>query len=397
MEAYLVDWLSLIVRWLHLITGIAWIGASFHFVWLDNSLQEPDDELKAKGVKGDLWAIHGGGIYHFSKYSLAPPSWPVSLHWSKWEAYSTWITGTFLMIAVYYFQAQSYLVGPDNWISSSSTAVAASVAFLLGGLALYEVAIRSPLRKNEGLFAMGVALMLILLSWLATKLFSDRAVFLHVGALMGTIMAGNVFLGIIPIQKRFVAAVEAGGSPDPAEAAFAKQRSTFNNYFTLPVLFCMISNHYPFLYGHEWNWVILVAVMMITAYSRHFFNLRHRGIIRPMVLVQAFIGFLVLASWLGYERYDAQQALLLNQVEDDIVIVVVAKHCVNCHAVKPTQPGFVAPPGGIVLESLAQLLQHSQQVETAVSTGYMPLANMTGMTDEERTDLLAWIAQNKNL
>jgi uncharacterized membrane protein len=159
----------------------------------------------------------------------------------------------------------------------------------------------------------------------------------------------------------------------------------------------MISNHYPFLYGHEWNWVILVAVMMITAYSRHFFNLRHRGIIRPMVLVQAFIGFLVLASWLGYERYDAQQALLLNQVEDDIVIGVVAKHCVNCHAVKPTQPGFVAPPGGIVLESLAQLLQHSQQVETAVSTGYMPLANMTGMTDEERTDLLAWIAQNKNL
>jgi uncharacterized membrane protein len=399
VEAYIIDWFSVIVRWLHLITGIAWIGASFHFVWLDNSLEAPTDDEQKQGVKGTLWAIHGGGIYSLSKYQLAPPVWPAVLHWSKWEAYSTWLTGTLLMVAVYYFQAQSYLVGPDNWITNPAVAVLASVSYVFGGLALYELAIRSALRNNQRVFAICVALSIVVLAWLGTRLFSDRAAFLHIGALMGSIMAGNVFFGIIPAQKRFVAAVEAGEQPDAAAAAFAKQRSTFNNYFTLPVLFCMISNHYPFLYAHAWNWVILVAILAITAYARHFFNLRHQGIVRPAILVQATLAFLLLAGLLGYDRFQPSTALPQLGAEaidsavvsDAQVLQIVATHCTGCHAKVPTQAGFAAAPGGIVLETTDHLAQYRQQASTAVATGYMPLANMTQMTAVERAGLLSWL------
>jgi uncharacterized membrane protein len=397
VEAYLVDVLSVVVRWLHLITGIAWIGASFHFVWLDNSLGAPTDEESKQGIKGSLWAIHGGGIYSFSKYQLAPPQWPAVLHWSKWEAYSTWLTGTLLMVAVYYFQAQSYLVGPDNWVTDPRIAVMASLAFVFGGLGLYELTIRTRLRNNQRAFAIAVALSLVLLSWLATRLFSDRAAFLHVGALMGTIMAGNVFFGIIPSQKRFVAAVEAGGQPDGAAAAFAKQRSTFNNYFTLPVLFCMISNHYPFLYAHTWNWVILVAILAITAYARHFFNLRHQGIVRPGILIRAAIAFIVLAGLVGVDRLQPSPQAMGGESVDSVAVSdaqalqILTIHCTGCHAQIPTQSGFTAAPGGIVLQTLGQLGRYRQQAITAVSTGYMPLANMTEMTPVEKASLLAWL------
>lgn len=398
LSPYLTEWLSVIARWLHLITGIAWIGASFHFVFLDNSLEEPSDEEKAEGVKGSMWAIHGGGIYNFSKYQLAPSSWPVNLHWSKWEAYTTWMTGMVLMIAVYYFQAQSYLVGPDNWISDPTLAILASLGFIFGGLAIYEIGLRTPLRNNEGVFAIFMGFVLLFACWLSTQLFSDRAAFLHVGALMGSIMAGNVFLGIIPTQKRFVTAVEQGIEPSAEEAAFAKQRSMFNNYFTLPVLFCMISNHYPFLYGHEWNWVVLASILAITAWARHFFNLRLRGIVKPLVLVQAFLGFLILAGWLGFERYEQEAAraalaekMAEQQTTETEVLNIVAKHCTGCHAVAPTLAGFTAAPGGIVLETLEHMRQSQEQAKVAISTNYMPLANMTGMSDEERAVLLNWL------
>lgn len=396
LASYAVEWFSVIVRWLHLITGIAWIGASLHFVFLDNSLEEPSEEDKKAGVKGQVWAIHGGGIYNFSKYQLAPDSWPKNLHWSKWEAYTTWITGILLMIAVYYFQAQSYLVGPDNWITDPTMAIVGSLLFVFGGLGIYEIGLRTPLRNNEGVFAVFMGLVLFFACWLATQLFSDRAAFLHVGALMGSIMAGNVFLGIIPSQKRFVAAVEQGLQPSADDAAFAKQRSKFNNYFTLPVLFCMISNHYPFLYSHPLNWLILAWIIATTAWARHFFNLRHQGIVRVGILIQAFAAFLVLAVWLGYEQYEAQlkqQALAEQGVSETEVLAIVQQHCTNCHAIAPTHSGFAAAPAGIVLESLEQVRQHKAQVKTAVASGYMPLANMTGMTDEEKGMLLGWLAQ----
>lgn len=399
MEAYLVDWFSVIVRWLHLITGIAWIGASLHFIWLDNSLEEPDEDKKAQGVKGELWSIHGGGIYNFSKYTLAPPTWPSLLHWSKWEAYTTWITGTLLMIAVYYFQAQSYLVGVDKWITDPGTAVLASIGFLVSGLLVYEAMVRSPLRHQALVFVVLLAAFVAAQCWIASRLFSDRAAFLHLGALMGTIMAGNVFLGIIPTQKKFVAAVQAGEEPDAAGAAFAKQRSTHNNYFTLPVLFCMISNHYPFLYGHDYNWVILIAIIAITAYARHFFNLRHRGEVRYGILARAFVAFLVLAGWLGYERIrqlEQAEAMREAEIADESALALLATHCTVCHSSQPTQPGFVAPPAGILMDDPDVFLRSADQILTAIQTNYMPLGNLTGMTGEERSTLVAWLEQKKN-
>lgn len=397
MEAYFVDWFSVIVRWLHLITGIAWIGASLHFAWLDNSLEEPDEDQKAQGIKGDLWAIHGGGIYNFNKYALAPPTWPSVLHWSKWEAYTTWITGTLLMVAVYYLQAQSYLVGSDKWIVDPNVAIAASVGYLLSGMLVYEALVRSPLRHQAMLFAGLLAVFIALQCWLATKLFSDRAAFLHVGALMGTIMAGNVFLGIIPAQKKFVAAVQAGQDPDPAPAAFAKQRSMHNNYFTLPVLFCMISNHYPFLYGHSYNWVILIAIMAITAYARHFFNQRNRGIVDYSILVKAFVAFILLSGALGIERYEQQRTSVAMDVADGAAFALIDTHCAVCHSQTPTQPGFVVPPAGILMDDRDVILQSADQMLTAVQTNYMPLGNLTGMTDDERAELVSWLQKKTNL
>ena len=397
MEAYFVDWFSVIVRWLHFITGIAWIGASLHFAWLDNSLEEPDEDKKAQGIKGDLWAIHGGGIYNFNKYALAPPTWPSVLHWSKWEAYTTWITGTLLMVAVYYLQARSYLVGSDKWIADPNVAIAASVGYLLSGMLVYEALVRSPLRHQAMLFAGLLAVFIGLQCWLATKLFSDRAAFLHVGALMGTIMAGNVFLGIIPAQKKFVAAVQAGQGPDPAPAAFAKQRSMHNNYFTLPVLFCMISNHYPFLYGHSYNWVILIAIIAITAYARHFFNQRNRGIVDYSILVKAFVAFILLSGALGIERYEQQRTSVAMDVAGGAAFALIDTHCAVCHSQTPTQPGFVVPPAGILMDDRDVILQSAVQMLTAVQTDYMPLGNLTGMTDDERAELVSWLQKKTNL
>jgi uncharacterized membrane protein len=233
--------------------------------------------------------------------------------------------------------------------------------------------------------------------WLATKLFSDRAAFLHVGALMGTIMAGNVFLGIIPAQKKFVAAVQAGQDPDPAPAAFAKQRSMHNNYFTLPVLFCMISNHYPFLYGHGYNWVILISIIVITAYARHFFNQRNRGIVDYSILVKAFVAFILLSGALGVERYEQQRGSVAMDVADGAAFALIDTHCAVCHSQTPTKPGFVAPPAGILMDDRDAILQSAAQMLTAVQTDYMPLGNLTSMTDDERAELVSWLQKKTNL
>ncbi len=399
IEAYLTEWFSVIVRWLHLIAGIAWVGASLHFIWLDNSLEAPEEQDKAEGVKGSLWSIHGGGIYNFRKYELAPPVWPKRLHWSKWEAYSTWITGTLLMVAIYYLQATTYLVGPGKWLQDPGLAVLGSLGFLASGVLIYEALIRSPLRFQTRLFAAILIAFVILQCWLASRLFSDRASFLHVGALLGTIMAGNVFLGIIPTQKRFVAAVQSGQVPDADAAALAKQRSTHNNYFTLPVLFCMVSNHSPFLYGHPQNWVILVCILGIVAYARHFFNLRHRGIVDYKILVTAFAAFLALATWLGFESFSpsargvAEETSQVSAVDDAVALGIIDRHCRVCHSVSPTHPGFVAPPAGVLMDDPDVYRNSASQMLVAIRTGYMPLGNVTGMTQAEKDQVIGWLEQ----
>lgn len=394
MEAAILDWLNLGARLLHVIAGIAWIGASFYFIWLDNSLQPPPEEKAKRGVSGDLWAIHGGGIYEVAKYKLAPPVMPERLHWFKWEAYTTWLSGALLLCLLYYLQAELYLLG-GPWIDDPRVAIGASILFLAGALALYELAIRSPLRARPRLFALFVLLLATLLAWLADQLFAARAAWLHVGAALATIMAANVFLGIIPSQKRFVAAVASGETPAPAGAALAKLRSTHNNYLTLPVVFTMISNHYPALYGHTLSWQLLIAVGVVLAYLRHFFNLRHRGIVRPSIpvaccvlLVAIFAG----AQWLqtGPAPIDAASAPVLD---DPQAMALITTHCTGCHAEHPGHPGFSAAPGGHRFETLAQARAGAALAATSIRSGYMPLGNLTGLTDADRAALLRWLEQ----
>jgi len=390
MEATLLDLLGLVIRWLHVITGIAWIGASFYFIWLDNSLQTPPAWKAEKGIKGDLWAFHGGGIYEVGKYAAAPPAMPKTLHWFYWEAYSTWITGMLLLLVVYYIKADSFLVSGDSPVQGSAATVGASLLCIALAVGFYELLIRSGLAARGGLLLGLSFIALCAYCYGLTVLFSDRAAYIHLGIALGSIMVGNVFLGIIPAQRGFVRQIEAGEEPDTGPLAEAKLRSTHNNYMTLPVLFCMISNHYPLLYGHRYNWLILVVVVLITGTARKYFNLRHQGIQKPGILVGCASAFaaLMLALALDARPLAAPDAAV---PDDSVALALVAQHCKVCHAENPSHPAFAAAPGGMVLETRDDVAALANRAAVAVSSNYMPLANMTGMTDEQRQTLLAWL------
>ncbi|HEY7774925.1 MAG TPA: urate hydroxylase PuuD, partial [Kineobactrum sp.] len=355
----LLELATLAARWVHLITGIAWIGASFYFVWLDNSLAPAPAWKREQGVQGDLWSFHGGGIYEVAKYRAAPPAMPETLHWFYWEAYSTWLSGMVLLVLLYYLQASSYLVAPAGWVPGPGLAVIASLAFIGSGLLAYEALLRLGAAGRPPLFIGLMILLLALFSWLASQLFAPRAAYLHVGILMGTIMVGNVLIGIIPPQRAFVRAIAAGGPLPVAGLVSAKLRSTHNNYLTLPVLFCMISNHYPLLYGHRFGWLLLVAIIVITGTARHFFNLRHRGIYRPSILVGCAALFIILGLLLAWERRPVVVGAELPAVDTAQVLAVARVHCTVCHADKPTWPGFAAAPAGIVLETAADFRRYA--------------------------------------
>lgn len=399
MEAYLIEWLELIFRWLHLLAGIAWVGASFHFVFVDNALEPVLPEEDNTGLKGHFWAIHGGGVYRFSKYRLAPDRWPDNLHWSKWEAYTTWLTGTVLMVLIYYYQSRVYLIGSDKWLQDPDSAVATSLTFVVTALAIYEILIRGPLRRYPLIFAFFMGGLVLLLSWLAVQIFADRAAFIHVGVVLGSIMAGNVFFGIIPAQRQFVAAVQAGKEPDQEVAAAAKQRSFFNNYFTLPVLFCMISHHYPFIYGHALNWLALFVIMLAGALGRHYFNRRHHGENRFEYLVVAILLLLCVTFALMDQKFTSARQVTDQggattaspAIDDNHVKQLLAVHCANCHAREPAVAGFVSPAGGLVFETLDQFRQSRRTAFIALTTGYMPLGNLTALSTEDRQLLLEWL------
>ncbi|TGD74623.1 hypothetical protein E4634_05315 [Mangrovimicrobium sediminis] len=394
MIATLWDLLELTLRWLHVITGIAWIGASFYFVWLDNSLRDPPDWKAQQGVKGDLWAFHGGGIYEVAKYRMAPPQMPARLHWFYWEAYSTWITGMLLLMVLYYFQADTYLVGPDNPVRAPLAAVGLSLVYIASGVAVYELPLRAGLAARPPLLVASGLVLALLYSYAAHLLFAPRAAYLHVGILIATIMVANVFIGIIPPQRAMVRALEAGREPDAGGLAMAKLRSTHNNYLTLPVLFCMISNHYPLLYGHRFAWLILVYIVFVAGSARQYFNLKHRDIHRPGILLTCAGLFALLALWLAWDARPPPAAAGEPRVADAAMLEVSAAHCAVCHAAQPTQPGFTAAPAGIELESVDDLRRQSARVAVAVSSGYMPLGNLTGMSDAERQLLLTWLRQS---
>ena len=387
-----MDWLSLAIRWLHLAAGIAWIGTSFYFIWLDQSLRARDG--LAKGVLGESWSVHGGGFYHVQKYSVAPQDMPPELHWFKYEAYFTWLSGFALLVVLYYFGASSYLIDPTRADLAPIQAIGASLGFLVGSWVIYEALCRSPIGRSVAALAVFLLALILLSAFLLTQIFSDRAAFLHVGALIGTIMSANVFAVIIPNQKKVVADLMAGNAPNPALGAQAKQRSLHNNYLTLPVLLLMVSAHYPMLYsgGAAMGWLVIAFIVVIGGIIRHFFNSHHAGR-RGVALIWQWPIAALLGIGLAFFINTRVEDVSATQVTDAQALAITQTHCAGCHAANPTNPAFKAPPGGLILDSLLALEQHSDKVMgQAVLSQAMPLGNATHMTAEERAELGAWLA-----
>lgn len=393
-----LDWASLFVRWFHVIAGVAWIGASFYFIWLDNSLREPPTWKKDKGIKGDLWAVHGGGFYEVAKYQYGPESMPEKLHWFKWEAYSTWLSGAALLIIVYYFGASAYLIDPSVKSMSPATAIALGVGFVVVGFSVYEAGCRSPLSKNTALFSVFLFAFIALACFLATQWFSGRGAYIHVGALIGTMMVANVAMVIMPSQRKMVNAVSNKQPINPKWGEGAKLRSVHNNYFTLPLLFIMISNHYPMTYQHQLNWLILIAIIALSAWIRHYFNLKHQGVKKPLILISGAIGMALVALWVSMPANDIQTSTL-SKVDEPVsqqqVFELIQTHCMGCHSRQPSDEMFKVAPLGVVLDSWQDIeRQKVQIVHRTTVTRDMPFLNKTNMTDDERAVLARWGKQN---
>ena len=394
MESIVWAWLDLGLRWLHVIAGIAWIGSSFYFVHLDSSIKRR--EGLPEGAGGEAWQVHGGGFYHMIKYLVAPARMPEDLTWFKWEAYTTWISGFALVVVVYYFTAELYLIDPNVL----ALPVWAAVVISLGGLGLgwvaYDRLCKSKLGDNDTTLAALGFVFLVVLSWIFTLIFSGRGAYMQMGALIGTIMAANVLMVIIPNQRIVVADLIAGRQPDPKLGQQAKLRSMHNNYLTLPVLFVMIGNHYPLAFASRWNWLILAVVLVIGAVIRHFYNVRHKGEPNPWwTWGVAAVGF-VLIMWLSsippVEEEDTAAApsapVTFVEVEE-----IVLSRCSMCHAAEPYWPGVPVPPKGVVLETPEQIRLQARAIDMqTVRTHAMPPGNITEIPPEERQMLAAWIA-----
>jgi uncharacterized membrane protein len=397
MSAYIIDILSLLGRWVHLVTGIAWIGASFYFVWLDNHLVAPtDDALARKGVAGELWAVHGGGFYNAQKYRVAPQVLPRSLHWFYWEAYSTFLSGFFLLGLLYYVQAEIYLIDPRVAALSKPAAIGIGLAFIIGGWVAYDALCRSPLAKNGAWLGGLIALLASAAAFALCRLFSGRGAFIEFGAMLGTIMVANVFFVIIPGQREMVLAKREGREPDPQAGLRGKLRSVHNTYFTLPVLFTMISNHYALAFGARRNWLVLIAMSAAGVLIRVYFVARHkrheRGGKTSPTSVLLGLGLLgATAVALAPSTASSPSTVDASITQFEAIQHIVAVRCAPCHAAAPTQPGFATAPKGLLLDSPAAILMHASVMAPQVATNAMPIGNLTGMTEAERTQLLDWI------
>lgn len=388
MEAYIADWLNLLVRWLHVITGVAWIGSSFYFIWLDDHLLPPGDPADdAKGVGGEVWSVHGGGFYHAQKYRDAPQELPERLHWFKWEAYSTWLSGIFLTALLYWYGAEVYLIDRAVADFTAPAAVGIAITFIVGGWFVYDLLCKSPLARDTRVFG-GILLVLTgLLAWGLCQLFSGRGAYIHFGVVLGTIMVANVFFVIIPGQKLMVAAAERGDTPDPVHGLRAKQRSVHNTYFTLPVLFVMTSNHFAMAYGHKYNWLILIGISLAGALIRIFFVARHKGGASPVPAVLAVLLLAGIAAAIAPRPQESGGAV----VSFDQVRNVINARCTSCHSDAPVHPAFPVAPLGIVFDTDEQISTEAERIyQQTVVTRVMPIGNLTAMTDEERQVIDAW-------
>lgn len=427
MEAHLMEWLNLSVRWVHMITGVAWIGASFYFVWLENNLNRVNPK---DGLAGDLWAIHGGGIYHLEKYKLAPPTMPDNLHWFKWEAYFTWMSGIALLCVVFYANPTLYLLAPGSSLSGPE-GVLLGLGSLLAGWFIYSFLCDSALGKRPALLGLILFVLLIAAAYGFSKVFSGRGAYLHVGAVIGTIMVGNVFRIIMPAQRALVAAIAENRTPDPALPAKGLLRSRHNNYFTLPVLFIMISNHFPSTYGSQYNWLILAGIAVAAVLVRHYFNTRHNSQKYAWTLPVGALAMICLAYVTGPKPVStapdvakapaaieyqplpetalggglkpaapaapaAEPAAAPAQasIDFDKVHGVIQERCAVCHSAKPTSPLFSTAPAGVMFDTPAQIQQQAARIQAqAVASQIMPLGNITQMTQQERDLIGTWINQ----
>ena len=390
VDAYLVDWLDLLIRWLHVIAAIVWIGTSFYFVALDSHLLPPRKPRDSdEGVGGESWEIHGGGFYRIHKFRVAPETIPEPLHWYKWEAYTTWLSGFALLVVLYYLDAETYLVDPSVRDLSTGTAVATSIALLALAWVVYDALCRL-LGKRELLLALALVAFVAASAYTAGELFSARAMPIQVGAMLGTMMVGNVLFVIIPGHWELVHAKRAGREPDPVHGLKGKQRSVHNNYLTLPVVLAMLGPHFPFAFAGERGWLVLVALMLVGAWIRLYFNLRHRG--RTLWAIPVTAALAVLAIAIAIRPDDAEPSGA--PVHFSQVAAIVEERCAVCHSMTPSDPSFSVPPGGVVLDTPAQIRARASLIdEQAVRTRAMPLGNVTGMTDAERALLGRWIRQ----
>ena len=400
MESYLFDWANLLLRWVHVITAIAWIGSSFYFVFLDSSLTPPEDaQQKRQGVSGELWAVHGGGFYHPVKFNVAPPKLPQHLHWFFWESYTTWLSGFSLFTVSYLWSASTYLVDKSKMDWAPAEAIAVALAFLVVFWLLYDAICRVFGQKKNGDAIVGVLVLVLvcIASWLACHWFAGRAAFLLVGAMMATAMSANVFFWIIPGQRAVVAQIKAGQPVDPIHGKRGKQRSVHNTYFTLPVLFAMLSGHYSFTWSHPQNWLVLILMMFAGAAIRQFFVLRHGfklgrnahpwpyalvgvavivGAVvwlrpAPVVAITSEAGSAALTSAAGHFDYEKVQAVLQER-------------CVQCH-------GPDVQMKGVRLDSAQQVAPRALLIyQQVVLQKLMPMNNATQMTDAERDLIARW-------
>ena len=390
MDTHLLDWLSLLLRWAHVITAVAWIGASFYFVALDNGLTPPADERdRDKGIGGELWAVHGGGFYHQQKYPVSPARLPDKLHWSMWESYSTWLTGFALFTVLYLFNAGTFLIDKSVHDWSPAAAGATALGFLAVFWLVYDGICRVFGQRRHGDAIVGglVFVFVVAASWLSCQLFAGRAAFLLVGAMLATTMSGNVLFWIIPGQRKVVAALRAGQTVDPVHGRRGKQRSVHNTYFTLPVLLTMISNHYGFLYSGPRNWVVLVVMMLAGALIRQSSVLRHKALAtgQPVPWWYAVVGVVLIAGVVTATVPEASPAAAdtaqpsFAQIEQ-----VIAQRCVMCHNAQLASKN-------VALHTPELLERNAQAVyQQAVVLKLMPMNNATQMTDGERALVKRW-------
>jgi uncharacterized membrane protein len=392
MDLVLTEWLSAAVRWLHVVAGIAWIGSSFYFIHLDLSLKRR--ESLPEGVQGEAWQVHGGGFYNMVKYLVAPARMPDELTWFKWEAYTTWLSGFALLVIVYYLGADLFLIDRATLELTPVEASVLSAASLLLAWLVYEALCRSPLGRRETALALVGYVFLVALTYGFTHVFSGRGAFVQIGALIGTMMVANVFVVIIPNQKKTVAALLASRAPDPAWGAEAKTRSVHNNYLTLPVVLLMISNHYPLLFATRHNWIIVAIVLLLGPLIRHFFNSRHAGKGSPWWTWAVAAAGMAVIAWLSAAGpRPGEEARAASPADFAAAQEIVIARCSVCHAAEPAWPNVVAPPKGVLLDTPPHILARAPLIAlNAVRSAAMPPGNVTDMTPDERATLAAWLA-----